>query len=963
LRVEGISDAIAAESVTAPDPRAPLLEREGDMDVLDGALAAAAAGTGAAVLVEGPAGIGKTRLLAAAAELARARGMTVLAATGSRLESDFAFGVVGQLLGPVLDESADRATTALPTGEHAHVDGVDRRYETLHRLFTRIAEMASERPAALLIDDLHWADGPSVHLAHFLLRRLHAVSVCLVLAARPAGEWAVPSLRDELASDVTVIRMRPLSPAAAGRLAEEALARTCDPEFVHACHAASGGNPFYLRELLREVRERDIEPVDGNIATIPTLGPESVAASVRRRLTSLEPDAEAVARAAATLGDGAALSLVAALAGISPIAAAQATDALRRQGILSAGAQITFEHPIVRAAVQEMIPAGERRLLHARAATTMRELGEPVAAIAAQILHSEPGMVPGAIDVLRSAAQDAERRGAPDVAAVHLRRALEERPSADERMGLLLDAGVMEALRREPIAREHLTEAAELATTPDDRLLAALGMWTVDSYDGRIADGFQVLRTARANCDGANAELVARLELELARATRSCRSTAAEGRERIAALRSGLAQSDSPLSRLALGLVAYDALLDNRPVDEVVRLVEQALPLQDEILERTWSQLLHPPLYTLIYCDRIEQAIAMTDDLVRGPRRRGAAMAVAQACVWRGLANLRAGALRAAEDDAHTALESATASQWRFGQAAARVWLAEIALERGDTAGARRQYDELTAGLGTEVADKGWTHHARLGRARVLLARGAADAALEEMLAVGRAHDQWLARCPSELPWRSDAALAAVAAGQRDTARRLAEEELELARAFGAPRALGVALRACAIAGDPAEAPGVLEEAIDVLEGSPARLERARALVELGATLRQLRRMKAAREPLRRGLEEALRCGATVLSQRARTELIAAGARPRREAVTGVEALTASELRVARLAADGASNPEIASALYLSRKTVEVHLSNAYRKLGISSRSKLPEALSGDATPNPKTAAPGGARS
>jgi DNA-binding CsgD family transcriptional regulator len=136
-----------------------------------------------------------------------------------------------------------------------------------------------------------------------------------------------------------------------------------------------------------------------------------------------------------------------------------------------------------------------------------------------------------------------------------------------------------------------------------------------------------------------------------------------------------------------------------------------------------------------------------------------------------------------------------------------------------------------------------------------------------------------------------------------------------------------------------------LHEAVRVLEGSPARLEHARALVELGAALRRANQRAAAREPLRDGLELAQACGATRLIERARTELLAAGARPRRELRSGVDALTASERRIAQMAASGMSNPEIAQALFVTIKTVEGHLSGVYRKLDVRSRGELPAAL------------------
>jgi DNA-binding NarL/FixJ family response regulator len=189
--------------------------------------------------------------------------------------------------------------------------------------------------------------------------------------------------------------------------------------------------------------------------------------------------------------------------------------------------------------------------------------------------------------------------------------------------------------------------------------------------------------------------------------------------------------------------------------------------------------------------------------------------------------------------------------------------------------------------------------------------------------------------------WRSEAAVAAAALGDSARARDLATDELALARASGGPRAVGVALRAAGLVHEGDAGVELLEEAARILATSAATLEQARTLVDLGSALRHHGRRADAREPLREGLDTAVRCGAEVLAERAREELLATGARPRRERLTGPEALTPSELRVARLAAHGQSNPEIAQALFLTRRTVETHLTHTYQKLGISSREGL----------------------
>jgi DNA-binding CsgD family transcriptional regulator len=217
---------------------------------------------------------------------------------------------------------------------------------------------------------------------------------------------------------------------------------------------------------------------------------------------------------------------------------------------------------------------------------------------------------------------------------------------------------------------------------------------------------------------------------------------------------------------------------------------------------------------------------------------------------------------------------------------------------------------------------------------------------VEDMLAYGKAGPALgYHGTGTVVPWRSNAALGLLALGERDHARRLAIEELDVYRDSGVARGFGVALRALALIDGGDREIELLQEAVAVLESSYARLEHARALVDLGAALRRRRRRTDARKPLHEALDLAHRCGATALVTRARDELAATGARPRRLVLSGIDALTASERRIARMAAEGLSNKEIAQALFVTVKTVETHLGHAYQKLDIASRSDLPQAL------------------
>lgn len=863
------------------------LEREHELEVLGGVVA-----TGGVVLVEGPAGIGKTALLGAVSA------PRVLRARGAPLEGDFAFGVVRQLLGDV-----DPAALTGPAAPAASLFGgaAADAYDVLHALAVVVERLA---PVVLVVDDAHWADEASLRFLVFLAHRARSIGAALVVGARPAAEWDAPAWHAALVADpeVVVLRPAPLSAQAAVALAP------ADPEHARACHAASGGNPFYLHELLRA-------------GTDTGAALDRVRRSVRARLERLGPDAEALARALSVLAEGTPLRTVAALADTGTAGAATAADALREVGILAAGPALAFAHPVLRTVVSELDGPAARAAAHGRAADLLRADGAAPDVVAAQLLVAEPAGDPARVDVLVEAARDAMARSDADAAVVLLRRALAEPPAPGQRAGVLLALGLAEAHHRDPAAREHLVAAIDGLDDPDARLHAAVALWTTDSFDGRYDEGMAVLERVLAGAHDADPDRLLRVELEVARGLRSALATAARGRERIAALRG----RPEPLAQ---ALVLLDDLLAGAPAGD---LADRALAAVAPVDVSRGGPLSHIPYYVLVYCDRLAQARTLLDVLIADAQARGARLGADIGILWRGLAHLRAGDLAAAEADVRTVIAGAAESRWRFGAVAARHFLVEVLLERGELEEARRLTPPADAG----VAARGWTTHVRFGRARVALACGDAKGALADLLEVGRLEQAFLAERPTMLPWRSEAALAG-------GPPQLAAEEVAIARRIGAPRALGVALRAHGVVtGDLAR----LAEAVDVLATSEARLEHGRALVDLGAAVRRANRRVEAREHLRAGLDLAVRAGATALADRARDELRASGARLRRDHAGGIEGLTPSELRVARMAAGGASNPDIAQALFVSRKTVEKHLAGAYAKLGIASRSELADAL------------------
>jgi DNA-binding CsgD family transcriptional regulator len=244
------------------------------------------------------------------------------------------------------------------------------------------------------------------------------------------------------------------------------------------------------------------------------------------------------------------------------------------------------------------------------------------------------------------------------------------------------------------------------------------------------------------------------------------------------------------------------------------------------------------------------------------------------------------------------------------------------------------------------------SEHAAAGRIRYLqmraqlhAANGETNGALEDLFACGRLEQEWDVRTPAFSTWRADAVPLLETLGRTDEAQALAQEELDRCRAYGAPVPLAAALRARGLI-EPGDAGiALLEQALVELRRSSARLERALALLELGIATRRAGRRAEARKPLQEALELAAACGADAIASRAHDELIAAGARPRRDPVESRSHLTASELRVARMAAEGMTNRAIAQALFLTENTIETHLRSVFRKMGIRSRSQLARAL------------------
>ncbi|WP_448625817.1 helix-turn-helix transcriptional regulator [Geodermatophilus sp. URMC 64] len=932
--------------MTRTVPRAdPLLEREAEVEAIVAALDGAATGRGGVLVVEGPAGIGKTRLLDAARAAAGERGFRVLLARASPLEREFGFGVVRGLLEPVVRAASPEERAAL-------LDGAARLaapvldpgaspapgFATLHGVYWLLAGLAERTPLLLAVDDAHEADGPSLRALRHLAHRIEDLPVLVVVTARPAepGSEAAELLDALLAEPATrVVRPGPLSVRATAVVLRRVFGTDVADEFVTACAAVSGGNPLLLGALARSLAEAGLPPVASTVAAVHDRAPGIVAAFVLPRLRQLPREAPALARALAVLGPGARLRHLAAVAALEPEEAARALDRLVAAELVEPGP--AFVHPLIAQAVAEHMPAGERHLAHRAAARELAADGAPAEAVAAHLLEVEPLRDGWVVDRLRAAAREALAKGAPGPAVGYLRRALAEPPSPELRAAVLFELGDAETHLGPTAGFDRLAEALAVTEGASQRARVALRLARGLETAWELPRALAVLRDAVREADAAadvEPELRRLLEAEYIGLARSRPPVRADALARLARLLP-TARPDTVAGCVLLATSSVELLQVPGRAQEAVAQARAALA---GIIRPDSASFVTGVLYlagpVLAAAGELSAAQAAADAAVTDARARGAPVELGAALGSRAEMARRTGALLDAEADLRLSLDLAAEAGAPYPRRLQLGILLPLLVDRDDLAAAQAELDALTLPL----------DHAQLlgGLGRLRSAQGRHAEALDAFVACGKRLELRGWRHPGLLPWRADAALALHRLGRTAQARAEAAAAVAGARRYAAPVATGVALRALGQVTDDRDA---LAEAADLLAPTAARLEHARALVELGAALRRANRRTDAREPLREGLDFASRCGATALVRQAVEELAAAGARPRTPRRTGLEALSPSERRVARLAAEGMSNRDIAQALFVTTKTVEVHLSGAYRKLGITSRTELPAVL------------------
>ncbi len=862
-----------------------LIERSSTLEELELEIGRGLGGGGRLILVEGEAGIGKTRLLDAVA--ARTREARLLRATAGQYERDLGFGVARRLLG------AEAFASSGPVPLDVDVGAV------LEGLYLRVLEMAEEHPLLIVVDDLHWADTPSIRLVAYLARRLEGVPLALLAGVR-TGTGDLAALREPALGARSIV-LGPLSADGSARLLVDLLGRSRADGLSEPCHRATGGNPFLLQTMARSLVQNRAD-VDADADGLAPGTSADVDSWVRAQLDGLGADAGAVLEAVAVLGDDAPLGTVAQVVELPEGIAASAVDALIGARLLAPDGR-GFTHPLVHAAVREAMPAGRRSLVTGRAARLLAVEQGDVARAAALLLGRPRVGEAWAGELLREAGELAMRQGAPAEAAELWRRCLEEPHGAAERFETTLALGELECAQGEADGMRNLEEAAALASDPASSAGADLARSRMLQLRGEVDAKINLLEAALARLGDVDPNLREEMEAELALLAITSISVRPRTLPRLRRLVARVDGGEGLVNPMALSAVAGEMALAGRP-GEATRHAREAR----ERLGRDARGGATGPIISsvLLVSEAWPEVEAHYESVLADPRR--SVFHAADAMTGRAQIRLLRGDVLGAEEAAREAL---VLLDDHIVQPLKRAVLADSLIEQERIAEAV----EITAGAAQpSELDQGTLGQMLIGaRARVLHAAGRHAEALacgERSLGFER---EWGIGNPNVLRWREAAALSLAATGDEAGARELAAESLAFAEATGMANAIATARRTVAVLAPGGPDIEELRAVAVIFDHEYGRLERARTLVELGTALQVAGETEAARAELSAARELAHACGSERLGRRAREELLASGARPRRIALSGRAALTPAEDRVAELAAAGLANPAIAA--------------------------------------------------
>ncbi|MEN3534371.1 AAA family ATPase [Microbispora sp. ZYX-F-249] len=920
--------------------RPVLLHRDKELEVVDDVLAGLSAGRPAVLVIQGTRGIGKTRLLHAA--LARRPGGVVLSARGHADESSFAFGIVRQLFDPMMSGSgrADLGAPAavLDGGVHApamtavpydgSAPGVPA--TLLDDLYRATRSLTAGQPLIIAVDDLNHADPQSAQWCSYIARRLDGLPIAMILTCDANDRDAGETIRDIL----TLPYARSLRPSAlcrncAATLVGSALGAPVDDEIVSACHRLTKGNPLLLLETAARLAAADVLPERSELPRVQRIGAIALSETVLEWLGGRYPSLLTLLQSLAVIAPYAGLETAAMLAGYGAVAAEEAGQALAGAGLLEGSPPQRFTHDLVQSTILARMDPRARDELHRRAASLLHRLGSPPQRSARHLLSASPTGDPWAVSVLREAAREAVSENAWEDATRYLHRAL---ATAKGRTVLQVTAelGAVEVHLDIPACLRHFRTVTALADDGERaESLAPFATTLLTLNSPEAASAFCDI--ARGLDDDPDGRLPDRREVLLRLSSQALLTGQSYG-SRAAMRHLGAGTSAGAQDYLATAALSGAARGKHR---------ERTLALARRCLDGGGPI---PPtlVIALLWAGRLDEAAYWSEQVAADARAHASMTGQALAVTLLSDVAYRRGELRASLAHAREAILFARGSHALGLHAAAVSCAARVLLERDELDVAHALFDEVAAREPVHP----FLHGALLeAQGRVSIARGDVREGLRALLEAGRQLLSAGVVNPACGGWRGQAALAYMRLGQRVTARRLAEEELELARAWGVPYGIGRALSTMSTTAEGDRRLDLLTEALTVLDGPEGGVERLRAMVRMGIALQAAGDARRAHDTLSEAYALADGRGAVRLAALAERNLAGAGGRPRVGHPGGPSPLTAGEIRVTDLVLRGMSNLQVATELSISKRTVDTHLARIYRKLGIHTRAELAETI------------------
>jgi DNA-binding CsgD family transcriptional regulator len=899
-----------------------LLHRHRELAAAEHTMGRLSGGSPAVVMIEGGRGAGKSALLQAVLMLGPEPAVT-LRARCHAAEHDFAFGVVRQLFEPV-------------DGEDRGPDGTE--HDILRGYYQLIKAIASRQPVIIAIDDLQHADSQSARWCSYLARRLDGLPVALVLAVdcdAGTADGPVKELRGELSALMytSQLQLGSLDAADTAELMAGIFGQRPDPAFAAHCHALACGNPQTLKAIATRLSAAGLTPSADNQAAAAGAA-STLADVVLDWVRHSEPLAADVIEQFA-VSPTASLETAAMLLGVGEDVAMAARATFRRYGLLTGRQPDQFADPAMRSAIVDGLSPRVLADMHLRAATLLARIGAPAITVAEHIMSVGLLGERWAQQILRQAAGDAAADGDWHAAGRYLSRLLLELNDRAEVLPVLAELGAVEYHSDLQASVQRLLTVADqpVEESAGSAALAAFAEPAVTLESAAAADRFR--RAAASLAVTAGADRAAQLRL----AAQSLLSGRDAGvRSAVRRLKAG--GNDDAAARQLLAVRALSVAGQGGGRGRCVGLARRGVGADP-------ARGAHPRPSTgtlaalaLVWAGEFGLAAdACAHALDRARSQRSLPTQVLVLLVRAEIA-YRRGDLRAAAVDLRQAQPLSERAGAGSLAAAAMAMLARVLLARGEEDAIPAMAGEFDPKADSHVFIAGLEQEAR---GMIAASRGDHRQALHLYLDCGRLLTANGLQNPACSAWRSRAVVTMVGLGRIREARTLGDSEVELARTWGAPGPLGRALVAAASTHELPERLPMLRQAVDVLDGTECRLDLARALIRLGCAQLESGDSRAARPVLISGLELAVACETQRLADTARRALQAAGGRANES--TGRTVLTASERRVAELVMQGFGNQEVAGQLSISKRTVDTHLGRIYRKLGISGRNRLREAL------------------